>query len=159
MLKGSIFSFTKWNAAGESWALCLSSGGTVALQHAVIQQVARTSIGERSAFELYCIHLMDETAETQVRQQEDEESRGKRGRVYNTFIIICYQRIDKLRTIKNWLVTKAMALPVSIGQQVPGGGRCGRDVGSFTCYRTLTAAERRCWSFLACWAGNKHMEV
>lgn len=38
---------------------------------------------------------------------------------------------------------------MSIGQQVPGGGRCGRDFGSFSCYRAFTAAERRRWRLLA----------
>lgn len=56
---------TKWNTAGQSGALCLPPGGTVALHHTVVQQMARTSIGEGSTFKLHSIHLMDKTMWTE----------------------------------------------------------------------------------------------
>lgn len=47
---------------------------------------------------------------------------------------------------KYWLVAQAVALPVSVGQQVPGRGWRGRYFGW---YCTFTATERRGWCLLA----------
>lgn len=139
-LRQTCASLTKWNTAGQSWALCLSSGGTVALHHTVVQQMARTGIGERSAFKLHGIHLMDETTWTQITERRKKKDFEWQNR-YIVFII---------NEQKNWLVAQAVALPVSVWQQVPGRGRCGRDFVSFSRYRTFTTTERRCWRFLAC---------
>lgn len=53
--------FTKWNATRQSGALCLTAAGTVALHHTVVQQVARSSVGEGSTFKLHCVHLVNKT--------------------------------------------------------------------------------------------------
>lgn len=57
----ATLSLTERNATGQSGALCLAPGGTVALQHTVIQKMARTRVGKRSTFKFYCIHLVDKT--------------------------------------------------------------------------------------------------
>ena len=75
-------SLTKWNTAGQSWALCLSSGGTVALHHTVVQQMARTGIGERSTFKLHGIHLMDKTTWTQITERRKKERLWMTKQVY-----------------------------------------------------------------------------
>lgn len=49
------------------------------------------------------------------------------------------------KATKYWLVAQAVALPVAVGQQVPGWRRCGRYFGR---YCTFTAAERRGWCLL-----------
>jgi len=40
----------------------VAPGGTVALHHAVVQQVAGAGVGERGTLELHRVHLVDETA-------------------------------------------------------------------------------------------------
>lgn len=52
---------TYGNAAGQGGALGLPSRGDVGLHDAVVQQVPRPRVGERGAFELGRVHLVDET--------------------------------------------------------------------------------------------------
>lgn len=50
----------------------------MALHHTVVQQMARTSIGERSTFKLDCIHFMDKAVETQ-NKADTRDREVKRG--------------------------------------------------------------------------------
>lgn len=52
--------FTERDAAGQGGALRLPPCGTVALHHAVVQQVSRAGVGEGGALELHSVHLVDE---------------------------------------------------------------------------------------------------
>lgn len=52
---------TERDAAGQGGALGLPPCGTVALHHAVVQQVSRAGVGEGGALELHRVHLVNET--------------------------------------------------------------------------------------------------
>lgn len=62
--------FTERDAAGQGGALRLPPRGTVALHHAVVQQVSRAGVGEGGALELHSVHLVDET---RVDRKEQEK--------------------------------------------------------------------------------------
>lgn len=56
----------------------------MALHHTIVQQVARTSIGERSAFKLYSIHLVDETMWAQsTADSRDREIKREGGKSFS----------------------------------------------------------------------------
>lgn len=57
----------------------MASSGTVALHHAVVQQVARASVGERGALELHRVHLVDETKRTEQISVPADKRKCKMG--------------------------------------------------------------------------------
>ena len=58
----AALSLTEGDAAGQSGALSLPSARTVALHHAVVQQMSRPRVGKRGTFELHCVHFVNEAA-------------------------------------------------------------------------------------------------
>ena len=58
-------SLTQGDAAGQGGALRLTSGGGVAFHNTVVQEVAGARVGEGSALELHCVHLVDEAVRTE----------------------------------------------------------------------------------------------
>lgn len=148
-------SITEWNATGQSRALRLSPGRTVAFHDAVIQQMARASIGKRSTFKLYCTCLMNEAVGTQNTADRDIAEWCQYAYFWTRVWKLCLMQDNR-----NKLVAQTVALPVSVGQKVPGGWRRCWDLGSVGCHRTLTAAQRRCWRFLTCkQEQNKNMFI
>lgn len=78
-----FFVLTERDATGQSGALGLPPCGTVALHHAVIQQVSRAGVGEGGAFELHCVHLVNET----VRADRDGRRRRKKKTVKTSLFL------------------------------------------------------------------------